>query len=202
MLTEKEREALEKLGSAPANRLSPQTAAQFLALFLQGYTTEDIAKQNPNYGSMALGLVVRARIEYDWDIERDKYVRNLMACARQAVEKTTLEAVQFASDGMAVYHKLVGDKFRKFLQTGDPNSLGDFKDMSFKAYKDMVELLQKLTGQDAAKKGPPTELVLRTDSPATITIPNQMPQVAPDKPLTPEDAQAMLGFLLKKEGTS
>lgn len=71
-----------------------------------------------------------------------------MTQVQAAVTKSTLEGLQFASDGMAVFHRLVGDKFRRYLQTGDPKDLGDMENMGFKTYKDLVELLQKLTGQE------------------------------------------------------
>lgn len=201
LLNERERDALRRLGSAASNRLSPATAAQFFSLFLQGYTCEDIAKQNANFGGLALGLIVKARVEYDWDAERDKHVQTLMIGARQALEKTTLEAIQFASDGMAVYHKMVGDKFRRYLQTGDNSVLGEFKDMSFKTYKDMVTTLRRVTGKEDMPGSEPRAPLPPPLAPQ-VTVVNVLPEPEPqvptlvaDSPVSAQDAAAVLAFL-------
>src|ERR1700690_2270333 len=97
LLSPKELEAVKRLSSAPAHKLSPAAAMHFFGLFLQNYTTEEIARQNPGLGTLALPLICRARIEYDWDVEKEKYIKNLMDSTKATVSKTTLESVQFAS---------------------------------------------------------------------------------------------------------
>lgn len=189
-------EELKKLGSAPANKLSPQTAAQFFGLFLSGYSTYQIYKQNPNFGVNGWGLIVKARIEYDWDIEREKYIKSLMDQTRQAAEKSVLEGIQFASDGMAVFHKMMGGRFRRYLQTGNEEELGDFKDMTFRSYREFVDLLQKLTGTDGKKStGVEHTPVVRTveDGPAGANL-----EPATDTPMSAAQAMQMLGMLVKE----
>lgn len=187
LLSEVEREAYDKAESYPP--LSPVTAAKFFGLFLQGYGCMDIARTNPEFGALALGLIVRARIDYDWDTERDLYIRTMMELIRVKTEKATLEGIQFASDGMAVFHKLVGDRFRKFIQTGNEEELGEFKHMSFKMYKEFVQIFTKLTGKDQivipnaeldSQDGPKSELKVATSE---------------DKPVSAETAEDMFKLL-------
>lgn len=193
LLSPQEVEALRKArASGESARLSPQAAAQLFSLYLQGYSVSDLVKQNPNYGSLGLGLIVRARIEYNWDEEREKYIQSLMSSVRQTVEKVTLESIQFASDGMAVFHRLAGDRFKKYLQTGDVSTLGDFRDMSFKNYKDFVELLQKLTGQDIQKQK--SEItVLQQPSERTVVA-----ESIADRPIEASEAAVLLSLMADK----
>jgi len=161
VLDAKELEAVKRLGSA--DRFSPQTVAQLFVLYCQGYDAAAIAAQNPNYGAKALGMIARARLEYDWDEEKRRYLQGLMAKVRETVEKSTMEGVQFASDGMAVFHRLAGTKFRKYLQTGNPEDLGEFADMTFRQYRDFVGLLQTLTGQGQEKHKLEGEIVHKVE---------------------------------------
>ena len=192
LLNERESEALRRLGEAADRRLSPASAAQFFSLFLQGYGTEEIARQNPALGGQGLGLIVRARLEYDWDAEREKHTRDLMSATRLALEKATLDGIQFASDGMAVFHRMVGDRFRKYLQTGDSDHLGDLKDMSLRTYRAFVDLLKELSTppEDPRRKAPSIAALAVVNGIATPGLP-----AAFSGPVTPETAAALLEAL-------
>lgn len=175
---------------------------QYCRLFIQGYTTAEIARQNPSLGLMGPGLMVRARVEFDWDAQRDAYINSLMSSARRGCEKTTLEAIQLMSDGMAAYHLLVGEKFRTFLRTGNPDDLGEWKDtFSFEKYRKMLDTLQALTGQvQAAAKQSPTFAEATPAPGPTQTIEGQsLPKLVANQPVSPKDAATMLEFLLKDE---
>lgn len=148
-LTPRELEAYRKYMESGKAPLAASTATNFFQLYLQGHSTEEIAKLNPAFG---LGIIVRARVEHDWDRLRKEHVEHLLDNIRQVVQTTQLEAVQFVAEGLAVYRKMAGEKFQRYLQSGKIEDLGDFKDMSFKTYKDLLELLLKLTGQEPAKK--------------------------------------------------
>lgn len=159
---------------------------------MQGYSTEEILRLNPNFGALGLGLIVRARIEHDWDLQREKYVAELMGTVRQTVEKATLETIQLAVDGIAVYRKLVGDKFKRYLQSGDVDDLGDMKDMSFKQFKDMVSIMKELTSNSGAA---PTTVIHRVQSDSDVVDAQVVPELPADRPATPEEAARMLEFL-------
>ena len=162
-------------------------------MFLQGYSVEEILRQNPNYGVLGLGLVTRARIEHDWDAQREKYIAELMSNVRHTVEKATLESIQLAADGIAVYHKLVGDKFKRFLQSGDLSDLGDMKDMSFKQFKDMVFIIKELTSNPVTSNS--AAGVRTIDSNVVEAQVTVAPELPSDRPATPEETAQLLQFL-------
>ena len=150
LLAAPERAALEEYEKSGEYPLSPRTSAEFLQLFLQGYSTAEIQKLNPGF---VLGIIVAARVEHEWDRHRADYINGLLSQTRETVQKTQLEAIRFASDGMTVYHRLVGAKFKKFLQSGREEDLGELsKDISIKNYREYAGLLLQLTGQDNNKK--------------------------------------------------
>jgi len=163
-LTPEEQGALElyQNGTDGSVGLAPSTSAQFLQLYLQGYTTKEIQKLNPGF---KLGLIVKARIEHGWDRQKSEYIDTLMTQTRESVQKTQLEAIRFASDGMAVHQRVLGDAFRRYLQTGDTEELGPHKDqITIRNYKEYVALMLQLTGQDG-KKQVSAEITHRSDLP-------------------------------------
>jgi len=94
-------------------------------------------------GSLALGLVVRARIEFDWDLQRDEHSRELMAQVRLGAMQAVQESVRFSADGMAVFHRLVGDRFRQFLQSGDKEDLSELGNMPMSLYFRFADAIRK-----------------------------------------------------------
>lgn len=154
VLTDKEALALSDhlARNADAPPLSPLTAAQLYALFLNGQTCEEIAELNPGY---TLGMVVQARLENDWDIRRKEYTESLMDNVGQRAKQVQLEAVHFIADALSVMHRKHGDKFKKYLQTGDESHLGGhlsfIGSMGIKHYKVLIELLKEATGQTERK---------------------------------------------------
>lgn len=185
-MTPKEQEAYQKYVEANKPPLAVSTAANFFALFLQGHTCEEIAKLNPAFG---LGIIVRARIDNDWDTARDQHLENLMVNIRQVAQQTQLGAIRFVSDGLAVYQRLVGEKFERYLQSGDPSQLGDFKDMGFKQYKELLELLLKLTGQEGSTTKKVTGDVLHRH---VVEEGSQPITVRADRPMTSTEAEVLL----------
>lgn len=149
VLTPKELEAYRKYLESGKPPLALSTSNSFFALFLNGHTCEEIAKLNPGMG---LGIVVRARVDFDWDKQREEHIQGLLGNIRQTVQKTQLEGIRFVSDAITAYQKLAGEKFQRYLQTGKVEELGDLKEMSFKTYKDLLELMMKLTGQTQEQK--------------------------------------------------
>jgi hypothetical protein len=161
---------------------------------------KEIAKMHPAMGTHAQGLVVRARIENDWDTQKEEYIRNLHNGAREAVEKVSLESIRLSASAMAAFHLLTEQKFNKFLSTGDPESLGDWKDFSFQKYRQFMEIIQSWMGENGSSKKGSTLVRITEDTPKQL--PNEqvveaLPAVPQDKPLTPQDASALLDAMLK-----
>jgi hypothetical protein len=193
VLTPRELEAYRRYIESSKPPLAPSTSASMFALFLQGHTCEEIAKLNPAFG---LGIIVKARVDFDWDKQREEHLQHLLDNIRSVVQTTQLEAVQFVAEGLAVYRKMAGEKFQKYLQSGKIEDLGDFKDMSFKTYKDLLELLLKLTGQEPTKKVQ-GEVMHRHTVEATQDAPRA------DRPMSASDATDFLSrFDLPKIGNS
>jgi len=121
---------------------------------------------NPGFG---LGIIVKARVEDGWDLRKEQYTDELYRGIAQKVQQTQTEAVGFAVDAMAAFHKMAGGHFRKYLQTGDKEDLGPYKDYSFRSYQEFVNLALKLTGQEGGpKKAQPAVHVHVNDSPAKV----------------------------------
>lgn len=126
-------------------RLSPTLAAQLYALFLQGKTSDEILRLNKG---ISLAQLTWARVEGEWDLQREEYQLDLFKNTRAMLQQSSLEAVRFLTDVLAVTHKKYGDAAKKYLQTGDEGELKGFEVNSLGQYKQLVEILQKLTGQE------------------------------------------------------
>lgn len=128
--------------------LSPAFQAQLFELFLNGSSCEEIAKLNPG---VSLGSIVAARVSGRWDERRDGHINKLLDTIRERVQQVTLETVEVVADTLAAANKLNSRRLKKFIQTGDPKDLGDAASItpsSVKQYREVAELLLKLTGQD------------------------------------------------------
>lgn len=185
-LTPTESEAYRKYVEAGKPSLSPTTSAEMLRLFLLGHSCEEIAKLNPGFG---LGIIVKARIEHKWDQHKEEHLDALLGDVRRLVQQTQVESVRFVADAMAAFQKMAGEKFQRYVQTGDITHLGDFKDMGFKQYKDLLEMLQKLTGQETQKKvgGEITHRHVVQES--------SVPAVRVDRPMKAQEADDLLKLI-------
>jgi hypothetical protein len=125
--------------------LAPSLNAKLFNLFLQGKTCEEIRRLNP---SLQLGEIVAARIAGRWDERREDHLDNLLDATSKRVQQVTLETADFVCDILAVANREHGDKLRIYLQTGNPDDLGEFRITSLPSLKMAIETLQKLTGQD------------------------------------------------------
>jgi hypothetical protein len=144
-LTDREKVALEVYEQRGGARIAPATQAQFYSLFLRGKTCDEIADINKGF---ALGAIIKARVEGDWDRKLDEYRESLFKGVRERLQQIELESVGFLTDMLAAAHRQQGDKLKKYIQTGDESELGDMKISSIKNYKEVLELLIKATGQE------------------------------------------------------
>lgn len=148
-LTHREEAAYRMHLKASEPPLSPSLQMQLFELYLNGYSCEQIASLNRG---IRLGAIVRAFKEGDWMNKRGAYINHLLENVKDRVQQVQCEAVVFASDLLAVAHKMFGGKLQRYLQTGDESELGGLAINSLKQYKETVDLLLKLTGQDGTKK--------------------------------------------------
>jgi hypothetical protein len=136
--------------------------AQLFQLYINGKSTEEIRRLNPQLG---LGEVVAAKVEGRWDDHKDDYLQKLNEGTAGRILQSTLETADFLCDALAVIRKKFGDRFQRYLQTGDEKELGDIKLENFTQLKGVVESMQKLVGHDQkpglvlpAQAAPPAQL--------------------------------------------
>lgn len=143
--------AYMKLNQPP---MSPRLQAELFNLFLEGYSCEHIATLNHQFGNASLGMIVRARVENDWDKRKADYMQQLMEGVRSRAYQSTMQSINFISDLIATATKKYGARMQKYIQTGNEEELGDDK-MGINSIQNFVkvaELLFKLTGQENNKK--------------------------------------------------
>jgi hypothetical protein len=133
-------------GGAP---LSPGVQAQLFSLYLHGDSCEDIADLNKNF---SLGMIVKAKVDGLWEQKREVHLRELLDSVKDRVTQAQLESAIFATDLLAATHKIHSKRFKRAIQTGDEKELGDMAITSIKQYRDAVDLLLKVTGQDTKQQ--------------------------------------------------
>lgn len=134
-------EVLPKGGGIAA----PSLEAQFFQLFLEGYTSAEIQRLNPQY---PLGMILHAQVRYEWDRKKEEYAVQLQQRIMEKLMKTQLESVNFVSDLLAASHKRYGEKVKRYIQTGDEKLLDGIEIASLMSYGKAIDTLYKLTGQD------------------------------------------------------
>ncbi len=145
--TVKELDTLKAIEESGAKPISTTLATQMFQLFLEGYTCAEIAKQNKGFTE---GDILYCRKKYKWDNERDEYVIQLNNQIKQKIMKQKLESAEFLTNMLSVIHKEHRDVMLKYLQTGNPDDLP--KIGSLRTYKEVVEILSKITGEDSTKR--------------------------------------------------
>ncbi len=170
-----------KRGQAETFALAPGVQAGMFELYLNGTSLAQIRATFPQFG---LGQIVHAAVEGRWNEHKASYITGLMSRAKDRAVQVAAESVNFIADAMAVAHKLHGDAFKKYLASGNPNDLGAFSVGSPKQYRDWVETLMKVTGQDGQRRVAGTvkhEHVVRsipTAAPAPVPAPAALASLA------------------------
>jgi len=146
--TEHEKELLRRAVDTGFKPISPTLSAQMAALFIQGYSCAEIAAQNKGFSEAD---VLYCRKKFEWDRERDEYTVNLTKRAVASLQRQKMESIEFLTNTMSVMHKQHREKMLKYLQTGNADDLPEFQITSMKMYKEVIETISKITGEDKAK---------------------------------------------------
>jgi hypothetical protein len=149
ILTKEEVDTLVKFQESNNSSIPIIESLKLYEEFINGASCENIAKANPEF---ALGAIIEARIQHKWDERRDEYLANLYRFANERAMQVQMEAVSYVSDILTATHKLMGSKYKKYIQTGNPIHLEGLDISNPKEYKNTIELLMKLTGQDNKKQ--------------------------------------------------
>ena len=192
-LTARERAAYKLSVDRKEPFLSPGLSDQCYSLFEAGHTCEEIHEVNKG---LSLGTIVRARVDHHWDERRLAHFESLRTQARTQAQHLALDSLSFLGDLMSAIHKHDREKLQRFILTGDTSELATVlvTGSGFKTYKEIIELLLKLTGQDATKTQNIHGEILHHH-----TVEQTPPVPAAAKPLTPgEAAQLLEGFVVKR----
>ena len=189
-LTYREEAALRSHLKANEPPLAPTLAAELYGLYLNGMSCEEIQRANPG---LKLGQIVRAFRDGDWYNRRVDYMQALLDGVRPRVQQIHSEGIIFAGHVLAMLNKRLGTKVLKYLQSGDEEDLGEMKNWGLAQYKQMVDILQKLTGQDNSKK---LSVSAHVQHQGTVNHQEASPAASPVLgPPTSEDAARILEAL-------
>lgn len=176
LLTFKESEAYKFYVKQNKPPMAESTQGGFYALFAQGMSCEEIQRLNPN--GFSLGAIVRARLDNNWDDKLIQHQVSLAENARTRLQQIQLETVERLALELAASNKLVSDKVKKFIQTGDVAEIAGMGIGSQRHLKEAIEMLQKLTGQGEKKtvSGVIEHKHSRTPMKADVTIEAEGPR--------------------------
>lgn len=148
LFTVRERMAYRRFLATEEDPIALTTQTKFFELFLMGKNCEEIRKLNAGF---SLGQIIAARVESEWDRKRDEAVEALFQGAKDRVQKTMLETAMVFCDILTAKNKQYADKIMRYIQTGDEAQLADLQLGGIKGYKDLIEALQKIAGQEPSR---------------------------------------------------
>ena len=119
-IDDKERAALAYWLASKVPELAPAKRMELMALYLRGYSTDQIRKEHPVF---SLGQIVHAKIVDRWDIAVEQYAQRLRDSMIDQVALTTMETARTLVDVLAAANHFLGVKARKYLETNNPADL-------------------------------------------------------------------------------
>lgn len=148
-LTEKELEAYNYFVNLNESVPVPEEQAKLFVLFLSGKSCQEIQESNQQF---SLGQVIYCRLLGEWDNRYNAYLTELLNNTMKRLQTVTLETIGFLCDLISVANAEHGEKIRNYIKTKNPEDLGGLQITTLNGYKNAIELLQKITGQDGQKK--------------------------------------------------
>lgn len=139
----KEIEALKQGLEDGVRPIAPSLADQMYSLFQAGYSAQEIADRNPPF---ELKDILYLRWKRQWDTRLLEHFSDLMKRVRQKNALVKMESVDYLLNYLSVTHKKYGEQMIRYLQTGREEDLPEMP--SLKIYKEIIEILQKITGED------------------------------------------------------
>jgi hypothetical protein len=138
-----------------------------MALYLEGYSCQDIARQNHPLTEVD---VLFCRKKYNWDDQKERYLADLAARTRERLLKHKLEAIEFITNQLAVVHKSENEKMLKYMQTGKEEDKPETFITGSTSYKTLIEILQKITGEERT-----TKQEIKTQSSVNVNVTSSDP---------------------------
>lgn len=147
-LDDKERSALAYWQASKQPDLAPAKRVELMALYLRGYSTDQIRKEHPVF---TLGQIVHAKIVDRWDLAIEQYALRLRDSMIDQVTLTTMETARTLVDVLAAANHFLGVKARKYLETNNPADL-PFPIDKVRDYQALIASYQMVIG------GPPKKV--------------------------------------------
>lgn len=188
-LSADERLAYERHIKSGKGNLAADYSARLFQLFLLGVSVPDIVKLNPG---LTLGQVAAARVNDSWDDRRSQHVAELLTETSSLLRTSASESLRFISLVLAVAHREHGECLKRYLATGDPKELGNFRIENIKQYQTVLDTLARLVGADQKKSVNHTHQIVGPE--ASPSAPDQGVGVLGALPvgrLTPQQADAI-----------
>lgn len=175
--------------------LSIDTNKKLYGLYLTGMTLKNILDLNPG---LSIGVLLKARVDGRWDERRDVYLNELLGDMPTKIRQMASEALGFMTLQLAVAHKMHGEKMRLYLQTGDPNDLGELVPKNFRDYRSVIESISRLLDAGKSKGGESSSspiVNVTASAGSSVTIEEGSGKVS--RRFSPEDADAIRAYLEK-----
>jgi hypothetical protein len=145
-----EQEALEQWQKKREQHLTLDQSMALYEHYLNGHSVEEIF--HLKNGKIPFGQIVDAKQRYEWDRRKNTQLSNLYKKVEERAVKAKADAVFLLTDALAIAKKQLGDRFRKYMETGDESHLGTLDLANLKNYKMILEMLQLLTEQNKNQK--------------------------------------------------
>lgn len=146
-LDDKEAYALRHWQNSNQHEIGAAKRAEFLSLYLRGYSTDQIRKEHPTF---TLGQIVHAKVIDRWDLAVLQYAERLRDSMINQVVLTTMETARTLVDTLSAVNKSIGKKARKYLETGNEADL-PFPVDKVREYQALIAAFQMVTGEKPKK---------------------------------------------------
>lgn len=146
-LTQEEQSILDQW---TGNGLLTGDKLKAFAAFLDNMSCLEITEMYPE---LSMGALLKTRIQDEWDVKRNEFLEQLYLQAMNNAKKAHLDGVNFVSSITGIFHKKYAPMIKKYYVTGDPEDLGELKDLKFRDYKTTMELLIKMVALERSGPG-------------------------------------------------
>lgn len=180
------KEDLDKLTeylAAGGHPLSPDAAARFFELFLNGSDAHEIHRLNKAF---PIGSILDAQVRQKWTEKREAFYGELQDKVKNKVMKAQMETTELMTDILSAARRKYSDKLKKFIQSGDERDLDGVLGVdTIQGLLKVTEGLLKITGQDRVSK-------VKTENTQNLNV---NINTNPGNELEPADAAAILSIM-------
>ena len=152
ILTDKEAAALKYWQSTDQPEIAPIRRMELFALYVKGYSTDQIRKDNPTF---SLGQIVHAKVVDLWDIGVAQYRQRLRDSMIDQLVLAGMETARTAIDVLSASNHYLGQKARKYLETKMESDL-PFPMEKVRDYQALVAIYQMMAGKSPNRPEVPT----------------------------------------------